>query len=84
MGSSPSTPTMKKIHAPEITTDGFWYDHDVACAVCSSNHAVYYTNIGVFEPCWTCQSRGWMIQKFSPTKAKRLRKRRHFRSHRYD
>lgn len=53
------------IHQPVIHDLGIIAEHDVACAVCGENKAVYQWNTMVFEPCWSCQGRGWQISKKS-------------------
>lgn len=38
-------------------------NHNFPCPVCKTNHAVYVTNTGIFEPCWDCQDEGYKIVK---------------------
>jgi hypothetical protein len=47
---------------PTIVTDGGpWADHNMPCAVCHVNHAVLNLDGYAFEPCWTCQIKGWKL-----------------------
>lgn len=51
---------MTDLHAPVIVTDGGpWAEHDYACPVCRTRHAVLDLSTGIFQPCWTCQTAGW-------------------------
>ena len=34
-------------------------EHNMPCAVCRTNHAIYDLSAGLFTPCWHCQSKGW-------------------------
>ena len=38
--------------------------HNMPCNVCRDKHAVINLSTGVFEPCWSCQSSGWVCVKF--------------------
>ena len=50
------------VHIPKVITDGGpWAIHDQACAVCSTNKAVLDLNIGMYQPCWPCQNRGFAL-----------------------
>jgi hypothetical protein len=49
------------LHKPVIVNEGIWAMHDVACAVCHTEKAVYDCNEGVFEPCRQCQEDGWRL-----------------------
>ena len=33
--------------------------HNMPCAVCREEPAVFVLHAGFFEPCWTCQELGW-------------------------
>lgn len=48
------------LHEPVISTDGLWAEHDQACAVCQVKKAVLNLETGIFEPCWGCQSLGYL------------------------
>ncbi len=52
-----------RIHKPIIIDFGLGADHDMACAVCHRYAAVLLLDLGVFEPCWSCQTRGWQLRK---------------------
>lgn len=55
---------MPDLHEPVIVTDGGpWAEHDMACAVCHQRKAVLELHSGNFQPCWSCQSQGWMITR---------------------
>lgn len=55
---------MTTVHEPVIITDGGpWASHDFACPVCHNKHAVLDLNTGVFQPCWDCQTLGWLLTK---------------------
>lgn len=45
-----------------MTDGGPWCHHNVACAVCGDRSAVMNLNLGVFEPCWSCQRNGWQLK----------------------
>jgi len=40
--------------------------HNMPCAVCGTSPAVLDIATGVFNPCWECQKRGWILQKRKP------------------
>lgn len=51
-----------ELRQPTILTDGGpWADHDQACAVCHIAKAVIDVGTGIFQPCWGCQSKGYML-----------------------
>ena len=54
-----------EIHVPIINDfDGSpMAEHDMACAVCLNQYAVYILNTGEFQPCWKCQSLGWQTRR---------------------
>ena len=37
--------------------------HNMPCAVCLENHAVYLLTIGAFKPCWPCIRKGWVTTR---------------------
>jgi hypothetical protein len=37
--------------------------HNMPCAVCAVQPAVYFLDNGTFEPCWTCQEKGWQLRQ---------------------
>jgi len=46
----------------KIESDGGpWCIHDMPCAVCGINHAVYDLSVGKFQPCWDCQKKGFVL-----------------------
>lgn len=53
------------IHEPVIEThdSGLTAEHDYACPVCHEEHAVYQLYGGAFQPCWSCQRRGWLLTR---------------------
>lgn len=48
---------------PTIIFHGPVAEHDMPCAVCHSNPAVYNFDGAIFEPCWQCQSYEWRLVK---------------------
>lgn len=44
-----------------VTDGGPWAEHNVPCAVCGDNAAVFDLNKGVFMPCDTCKLNGWSL-----------------------
>lgn len=50
-----------QMHQPTIEFHGPAAVHDMACAVCRENKAIYQCNEGVFLPCWGCQSNGFQL-----------------------
>ena len=54
-----------KIHATIINDFGGapFAEHDMACPVCSVNHAVLELDTGRFNPCWECQKEGWIMHR---------------------
>lgn len=55
---------MKKVY-PKIK----WHDsymvceHNYICGVCHKNSAVFQVNTGIFQPCWDCQNKGYIVKK---------------------
>ena len=48
----------------EIITDGGpWAVHNMPCAVCGKKHAVIELWSGRFQPCWSCQGKGYKLLK---------------------
>ena len=45
----------------EIDDLGITVHHNMPCAVCGKNHAVYHVNYGIFTPCWECQRKGYKL-----------------------
>ena len=43
--------------------------HNYPCYICKTNKAVYSMNIGIFEPCWECQKKGYKIVKVTKIKS---------------
>ena len=39
----------------------FGYTHTFPCPVCRKRYAILNGIMGVFEPCYDCQSRGWFL-----------------------
>lgn len=37
------------------------HTHNMPCAVCRQNHAVFVSPGFRFEPCWGCQRDGWNL-----------------------
>ena len=37
--------------------------HNMPCSVCWDSKAVLDLNTGMFQPCWTCQSKGYILKK---------------------
>ncbi len=52
------------VRAPNLRlhSSGLTAEHDMACAVCHTEKAVYSLNEGHFEPCWRCRSEGWRLR----------------------
>lgn len=46
-----------------VTDGGPWASHNVVCAVCGDRKAILDLSIGVFLPCDTCRSEGWILKK---------------------
>ena len=42
--------------------------HNMPCATCLKNHAVYVLSEGHFEPCWDCQRAGYFLM--TPTSSR--------------
>ena len=52
----------ERLLQPTVITDGGpWAEHDMPCAVCRVRPAVLNLNVGMFEPCWTCQEQGFRL-----------------------
>ena len=51
--------------APTVVFMGPMATHNYPCTVCRKNHAVLFCNTGVMEPCWECQSKGWVVKRMS-------------------
>lgn len=49
------------ILTPTIVDHRLFVVHNMPCAVCRDEKAVYSCNTGVFHPCWTCQWRGYRL-----------------------
>lgn len=43
--------------------------HDYPCPVCKVTSAVYIIPIGIFDPCWDCQKKGYKIVKVCKKKS---------------
>lgn len=54
-----TSPTLLK---PEIKDHGLFISHNMSCAVCLEQPAVYSSVAGIFAPCWDCQRNGWRLQ----------------------
>lgn len=54
---------MVAIHYPEVHNLGPAAIHDHACNICWVEKAVLNLNLGVFEPCWGCQTKGWKLKQ---------------------
>lgn len=70
---------MKRLptHVPTVITDGGpWAEHDQACAVCSTNAAVIDLNVGMYQPCWSCQGQGFALM-FRRSRWRAWRRPRH-------
>lgn len=39
--------------------------HNYYCAVCREKPAVIDTNVGILQPCWTCQGKGYRVVKLN-------------------
>lgn len=61
------------LHTPVVDDHAMFADHDQACAICWSEHAVLEMNPGVFQPCWACQEKGWSLRHESDSLTARLR-----------
>lgn len=51
------------LHNPAFGDLGPAVTHDYACPVCSAEKAVYDMNAGLFQPCWSCQRKGWVLKR---------------------
>lgn len=51
------------VHRPTVDTFGGspFATHDQACAACQERHAVIDLSTGLFQPCWECQGRGYVL-----------------------
>lgn len=63
------------IHPPTIVNHGLFAEHDMACSVCITGHAVLNMSEGTFQPCWACQGEGWRLAKKPPSFWSRVRAR---------
>lgn len=52
--------TMAKIN---LVNHGLYAEHNMPCAVCGRELAVFQCNHGYYKPCWTCQSEGWSTRR---------------------
>ncbi len=52
-----------QIIIPIVNHHGPIATHNMPCAVCKKESAVYEIGEGYFDPCWGCQSKGWSIKK---------------------
>ena len=52
-----------------VHSDGLIALHNMPCACCLKNHAVYQCQDGNFQPCWSCQGEGWKIVKEKPKRS---------------
>lgn len=50
---------------PTVTFEGPMAEHDMPCAICRENKAVFRCNDGFFEPCWDCQKLGYVTEKLT-------------------
>ncbi len=41
-------------------------EHNIPCPVCGKKAAVLALGTGVFGPCWTCKSKGWLTLRVKP------------------
>lgn len=48
---------------PRVIKYGPVAKHDQPCHVCWTASAVYDLNTQVFQPCWTCQQKGWKLKR---------------------
>jgi hypothetical protein len=48
---------------PIIEFHGPMADHNMPCALCNTGSAVLELNTGIFQPCWSCQERGYRVKK---------------------
>lgn len=39
------------------------HEHNMRCAICWDNHAVFTSPEMIFLPCWDCQKKGWRLVK---------------------
>lgn len=63
-----------RVREPRVLTDGGpWASHDVACPVCSINHAILDLHFGIFTPCDFCSSVGWALVCVRPRRARRIK-----------
>lgn len=58
-----------------IENHGLFALHNMPCAVCQEKKAVFHCNSGIFEPCWTCQDKGFQIHKTNNKLAKKFIRR---------
>lgn len=45
---------------------GMVCQHDYSCPVCRTEHAVMQLHTGVMQPCWVCQTRGFILVRREP------------------
>jgi Zn finger protein HypA/HybF involved in hydrogenase expression len=54
---------MLEMMKPKIHDHVLFAEHNMPCAVCWKESAVLQMQEGIFQPCWTCQSKGYRVVK---------------------
>jgi hypothetical protein len=54
----------EELWTPTIEFVGPMALHNMPCAVCRKEFAVFETNYGYFSPCWRCKEKGWATARY--------------------
>ena len=61
-GAPPMTDRHDRLAEIVVVMHGPAATHNMPCAVCRDRHAVLDLTIGIMQPCWQCQDRGYRVR----------------------
>lgn len=53
----------KRVDVEVFTDGGPWLQHNMFCAVCHEEPAVYNLGKGILQPCHACQRKGYKLMR---------------------